>query len=179
MRRRRWPWWKCKKYWLKARAGLGGATWPFSAAGPAPFPHAVADPTDSLALFGLLRSPAIGFADTEIYHWQQAALAAKTSLWAHLGQQSGAAVEQAMSFIRQLNGLVGRVSVSDLLKHFVDESGYLAILARNGQSRSVRNIHKLLDDALQSGLVDVGEYLHYVELVTSSGAREGEARRLV
>jgi superfamily I DNA/RNA helicase len=138
--------------------------------------RAVADPTDSLALFGLLRSPAIGFADTEIYHWQQAALAAKTSLWAHLGQQSGAAVEQAMSFIRQLNGLVGRVSVSDLLKHFVDESGYLAILARNGQSRSVRNIHKLLDDALQSGLVDVGEYLHYVELVTSSGAREGEAR---
>lgn len=138
--------------------------------------RAVADPTDSLALFGLLRSPAIGFADTEIYHWQHEALAAQASLWAHLGQQSGAAVEQAVTFIWQLNGLVGRVSVSDLLKIFVDESGYLAILARSGQLRSVRNVHKLLDDALQSGLFDVGEYLHYIELVTSSGAREGEAR---
>ena len=160
--------------------------------------HALVDPTDDLALLGLLRSPALALSDATLYRLCQAretpteATAPETtsiettSLWRVL-QTSGTTRDdldddqatratRASRLIASLHDQVGRVAVADLLKAFVDATDYRAALVQAGQSRGARNIDKLLADAHASGVVSVGEFLEYVSGLRGSGAREGEAR---
>ncbi len=161
--------------------------------------HALADPTDDLALVGLLRSPAFGLSDAALYalcrERDQAESAA--SLWATLGAPSRASLgddgpkaTRAVCIIADLHGRVGRISVADLLKAFLDATDYRAALIQSAQSREqsggaefrgvqsrgTRNLAKLLGDAHASGIVGVGEFLEYVAGLRDSGTREGEAR---
>ena len=46
--------------------------------------RALADPTDDLALYGLLRSPAIGLADTELHRLRLGGATGAGSLWTNL-----------------------------------------------------------------------------------------------
>jgi ATP-dependent exoDNAse (exonuclease V) beta subunit len=78
--------------------------------------------------------------------------------------------------ISDLHAQAGRAPVADLLKTFLDETGYRAALLEAGQSRAARNLAKLLADAHASGLIGVGEFLEYVAELRDIGAREGEAR---
>ena len=66
--------------------------------------------------------------------------------------------------------------VADLLNHFVDRTGYRAILLAADDARGARNVSKLLLDAQRSGLVSTGAFLEYVRGLRKSGSREGEAR---
>ena len=186
---------------------------------------ALADPTDDLALAGLLRSPAFALSDEGLY-WLAAAgrgeafpggLAVTTALPTDAGQLStrdrggnasplrlwdvlrtfgptlpgedGGRAARAAALIADLHDQAGRVPVADLLKAFLDVTGYRAALTlapalrsgasagvAAGQARAARNVAKLLADAHASGLVGVGGFLAYVAELRDSGTREGEAR---
>ncbi|NLE75149.1 MAG: UvrD-helicase domain-containing protein, partial [Chloroflexi bacterium] len=85
--------------------------------------QALADPTDDLALVGLLRSPALALSDADVFRlWdahQQAGVA--RPFWAFLQQaaeQAGteASLRRAVALIGGLQSQAGRVAVGDLLK---------------------------------------------------------------
>jgi len=150
--------------------------------------QALADPVDDLALAGLLRSPAFALSDVGLYHLCQARdhAAEQLSLWQLLSRLpetlstlDRARAERAARIVVDLHGQVGRASVADLLKAFLDETGYRAALIEAGQARATRNVAKLLADAHTSGIVGVGEFLEYLNGLRDTGAREGEARAAV
>ena len=95
---------------------------------------------------------------------------------ASLPGDDGQAAARAISLITRIHNQVGRVSVADLLKAFLDATDYRAALRRSGNVRAARNVAKLLADAQNSGLVGIGEFLETVGNLKESGAREGEAR---
>ena len=148
--------------------------------------RALADPTDDLALAGLLRSPALGLSDADLFRLCQArARTPGTPLWdvmrrgqpgSHPWAEDPARADRAVRLIHDLQRQVGRTSVADLLKAFLDTTDYRAALIRTGDARSTRNVDKLLADAHASRIVGVGEFLEYWEGLQGSGAREGEAR---
>lgn len=138
--------------------------------------QALTDPTDDLALYGLLRSPAIGLSDLTLHRLRLDGGATPRSLWQTLCVDADAACRTAVHLIDDLHRLAGRVSVADLLKQFIDRTGYRAILLAADDARGARNVSKLLLDAQRSGLVSIGAFLEYVRGLHRSGAREGEAR---
>ncbi len=147
--------------------------------------QALADPTDDLALAGLLRSPALALSDAALYHLceQRRAMGGTTSLWDvlrepenGLGGEDGARAVRAAVIVEELHGQVGRTSVADVIKAFLDATDYRAALIRSGQARGARNVAKLLSDAFASGIVGVGEFIEYVKGLRDAGTREGEAR---
>jgi ATP-dependent helicase/nuclease subunit A len=156
---------------------------------------ALADPTDDLALAGLLRSPAFGVSDSGLYRLcadRRGEVASPTPqggetpplrLWDALRTygpalpgEDGSRAARAATLISDLHAQAGRAPVADLLKAFLDAAGYRAALVAAGQARAARNVAKLLADAHASGLVSVGEFLAYVAELRDSGTREGEAR---
>jgi ATP-dependent helicase/nuclease subunit A len=147
--------------------------------------QALADPTDDLALAGLLRSPAFALSDAALYRLCLARDACErpTSLWEVLQQagdelpgEDGRRGERAVRVIRDAHQHVARSPVADLLKAFLDATDYRAALIQAGQARGARNVAKLLADAHTSGIVGVGEFLEYVRGLRDSGTREGEAQ---
>ncbi len=163
--------------------------------------RALADPTDDLALVGLLRSPAVAISDATIYRLARARDEPSAPgdrvdpgdsvdpsdsvdpLWdvlrqgeVELSMIGDKWAARAVTLISALHTMAGRTGVGDLLKTFLDETHYRAALLKAGQQRAVRNIDKLLGDAHASGLVSVSGFLEYVSGLQDSGAREGEAR---
>ena len=142
--------------------------------------RALADPTDDLALMGLLRSPAFGLTDAGLYRLR--ALEDGASLWRALQQDSPSlgdereTARRAVEIIRELHGQVGRTAVALILKQLLDRTHYRAALIKAGLKRGALNVSKLLIDAHESGIVSVGGFLEYVASLRDSGAREGEAR---
>ena len=151
--------------------------------------QALADLSDDLALAGLLRSPAFALSDEALYRLVQArdGITGATSLWdlargdagSQLPGQDGRRAERAAHLIAALHDRVGRSSIADVLKDFLDATDYRAALIRDGQGRAARNVAKLLADAHASGMVGVGEFLEYIGGLRESGAREGEAHATV
>ncbi len=147
--------------------------------------RALSDPTDDLALVGLLRSPAVGLSDAAIYELVRAREKAPGPLWNTL-QEGGVGFDpvaerratRAVGLVKELHTMAGRTAVGDLLKDYLDATSYRAALLRAGQQRAVRNVNKLLNAARESRLVGVGAFVEYVGSVQDSGAREGEARSL-
>ena len=147
--------------------------------------RALADPSDDLALAGLLRSPAMTLSDCAIYLLcqERPSHGGRGSLWEVLrrggtglsGEDVPRAARAAQA-IAALHDQVGRVSVADLLKAFLDGTDYRAALLQAGQARAARNVAKLLADAHASSIVGVGEFLQYISGLRGIGAREGEAR---
>lgn len=146
--------------------------------------QAIADPTDDLALAGLLRSPVSGLSDMALYRLRQAQRdQALPTLWAALNGEDLAFLENeapaalvVRDFIQRLHDLAGRVPVADMLKAFLDATDYRAALLRAGQGRGAGNLAKLLADAHVSEIVGVGAFLEYVQQLRDEGVREGEAR---
>jgi ATP-dependent helicase/nuclease subunit A len=146
---------------------------------------AIADPADDLALVGLLRSPAFALTDAEIYQLRFAELSTDDTenkkengrnLWANLNQSPTLHHRRAASILDELRTLAGRAPVAAVLKRLLDLTGYRAILssAPNGD-RMLRNIEKLLADAHHSHLVNLSDFLTYIQTLRDVGLREGEA----
>jgi ATP-dependent helicase/nuclease subunit A len=153
---------------------------------------AVADPTDDLALVGLLRSPAIGLTDAALYLLRFPPLPVvpresdtPCSIWPILNHPAlpeivppddlGRAVI-GRDLIAELHDLAGRVGVAVLLKRLLDRTRYRAALQTSaGGARARRNVDKLLTDAHASSLVSVREFLEYVRALHDVGVRESEA----
>ncbi|MFQ5340294.1 MAG: UvrD-helicase domain-containing protein [Anaerolineae bacterium] len=152
--------------------------------------RAIADPTDDRALAGLLRSPAFALTDGALYLLRRGEDGTKRSLWAMLNGDlallddgNRAHAERARTILVQLNRIVGRTPVAQVLKQFLDRTNYRAILRLSVRDeprtaageRARRNVDKLLADAHSSRLVSVGEFLEYLQTLRDVAAREGEA----
>lgn len=143
--------------------------------------QALADPHDDLALAGLLRSPISGLTDADLlaiidrYHVTDAA-----SLWQALTDgtldEKQAGVKRICELVSYLHPRVGRLSVADTLKRFLDHSGYRPALRLAGQTRALHNVDKLLHLAHRSAFVSTADFLQYVSELRGGIAREGEAR---
>ncbi|MFQ5401012.1 MAG: UvrD-helicase domain-containing protein [Anaerolineae bacterium] len=146
--------------------------------------QAIADPSDDLALAGFLRSPGCALSDIALYQLGRAREAG-ASLWQTLQANvpldgiDAERASRAVLLIRSLHQLVGRAAVADVLKAYLDETGYRAALRQAGLHRAARNVAKLLADAHDSQLISVGAFLEYVAALRDSGSREGEARATV
>lgn len=118
--------------------------------------HALADPTDDLALVGLLRSPAFGFSDAALYAlcrerdrapgavslWdtlRAPSIASTASAAGGLGGADGVKAKRAALIVADLHGRVGRISVADLLKAFLDATDYRAALIQAAKSRGAKS----------------------------------------
>jgi ATP-dependent helicase/nuclease subunit A len=144
---------------------------------------AVADPADDLALVGLLRSPAFALTDAEIYQLTyppQPSFPGRERRSAGLGSAlQGSMLPahiRACNILDELRTLAGRAPVATVLKRLLDLTGYRAILSRvpNG-GRMLRNVEKLLADAHRSRLVNLSDFLTYIQTLRDVGLREGEA----
>ncbi len=155
--------------------------------------RAAADPTDDVALIGALRSPGIGLSDVALTalaqsrdERQRQARAAgdrgAVPLWEvvlhppeDFPEEEQARLAYARQLLTKLHGLAGRVSVADVLKRYLDETNYLAILAAAGQHRAVRNVDKLLADVRKARFVQIDAFLSWFQLTRDVDVREGEA----
>jgi len=155
---------------------------------------AIHDPTDDLALAGLLRSPAIGLSDADLYRlrfadgsdepralWETLSVIASAEREAiSSGHNETASLNSVRSdvyrLIAELHNLAGRVSAADVLKRFLDVTHYRTLLSAVPQGHRLRrNVDKLLADAHTSQLISLGDFLEYVQTLEDNGAREGEA----
>jgi ATP-dependent helicase/nuclease subunit A len=147
--------------------------------------HALADPTDDLAMAGLLRSPAFGLTDSALYllrvqgdelvpYWQ-----ALKGDFNQLDEMDQERARRTAGILNRLLPKVDRIPVAELLKQLVDLTDYRAIMATEGGNTSGgrlwRNLDKLLSDAHSSGQVNVRDFLDYLTTLSDAGAREGEA----
>ena len=146
---------------------------------------AIADPTDDLAMAGLLRSPAIGLSDAAIHLLRWGQDNTRHAFWpalhtgAALAKLAGDDREQAgfaRQLIARLHAQAGRITVAQLLKAFLDATHYRAALRlASGGERLRRNVDKLLANAHRSELVSVPEFLEYMAALGDVGVRESEA----
>jgi ATP-dependent exoDNAse (exonuclease V) beta subunit len=144
---------------------------------------AIADPTDDLALAGLLRSPAFGLTDAALYLLRRRDEETRQNMWealqadvSSLDKADAARAIFARETIARLHKLVGRAPVAQVLKDLLDATHYYAALRLTpGGDRLRRNVDKLLADAHRSGMVSVAEFLEYIAALRDVAAREGEA----
>ena len=162
---------------------------------------AINDPTDDLALVGLLRSPAFAIPDAEIYKLRfpnnamqpmkifesmkrtvEEGKQANTYTGKERNTQHESSLHPSLFIIHpyiiltELHSLSGRAPAATVLKRLLDLTHYRAILstAPNG-ARSVRNVKKLLADAHRSRLVNLTDFLVYIQTLRDVSFREGEA----
>ena len=146
---------------------------------------AIYDPTDDLALAGLLRSPAVGLGDADLYHLRFVAGSdqprplwetLKTSTILRSTPQLSEVGGNLGGLIAELHDLSGRASVAEVLKRFLDLTRYRAVLGTAPQGHRLRrNVDQLLADAHTSRLISLGEFLEYVQTLEDTGVRAGEA----
>ncbi len=155
--------------------------------------RAVADPLDDVALVAALRSPGIGLSDGALYHLavargmmqrqaQQASSAQVVPLWhavwnppEDFPSEELPRLERGRALLQRLHTRSGRETVASWLKVYVDETGYLGMLAAAGHQRAVRNVTKFLADVRRARVVQVEDFLSWMRSVRDVEAREGEA----
>jgi ATP-dependent helicase/nuclease subunit A len=150
---------------------------------------AIADPTDDLALAGLLRSPAFALPDDDLYRLrfsppsspplqggEEGGRGVLRGVWPALRASAVPLHRRAADIIEESHELSGRAPAAEVLKRLLDRTAYRALLQTvPGGSRMARNVDKLLSDAHRSGLVGLGEFIEYVQTLRDVGLREGEA----
>jgi ATP-dependent helicase/nuclease subunit A len=143
------------------------------------------DPTDELALVGILRSPLFALDDETILHLR---FAEQPGLWEALmaeeppggstagNTDSAAARAFARATLHDLHTMRGRVTVVHLLREALARTGYLATISGlpDGERRRV-NVEKLVDAARQSGIRELSAFSAYLEDLLKTEPREGEA----
>ena len=142
------------------------------------------DPTNDLALAGLLRSPVIGFDDPtllDLREYQQAlglgSLLEGVRAYASIQKgQLGSDLKTFLDLVEEFSNLAGRVTAAELISRFLERTDYGAGLLLAGQDRALGNLRKLVMDAQTSGLVNLGDFLAAVEEIRAVAIREGEAQ---
>jgi ATP-dependent helicase/nuclease subunit A len=146
---------------------------------------ALHNPADDLALATVLRSPLFGLSDDALLalRLQLGEQGERLSLWealyrpGELPERESTVVSFASNCLRRLRSLAGRVTIAELLRAALDETGYLAVLTGLPDGARRRgNVEKLLEKAETSGQVTLGAFSQYLRDLTAREIREGEAR---
>lgn len=126
--------------------------------------RAIRDPADDVALVGFLKSPFIGVRDDTLL--ALARTSNGSGLFAAVDKVhcERPLLDRAAKLLRALGALRDRVSVHDLLRRLVDESGFLAVLALSGDTgqQCVANVRKLLRVAATTPDESLGEFLRAI-----------------
>jgi ATP-dependent helicase/nuclease subunit A len=142
---------------------------------------AISNPWDNTAMVGLLRSPAVGLKDSDIYLLRVNPDSKKESLYLsiqnnieRLTDSTQIALIRAKDILEEFIPLANHIPVAELLTKLVNFIDYRAILMAAG-SRVVRNLDKLLEDARESEMMQISAFLEYINSIRESGIRSGEA----
>lgn len=149
---------------------------------------ALHNPADNLSLAAALRSPMFAFTDDMLLALRllrdEENSKQRLRLWdaldaehiLHLDERQLRQVHRAKDILYSLHRLAGRVTISELLRKALAQTGYLAILTGlpNG-ARLRRNVEKLLDIAEASGKITLGAFSAYLDDLSAREVREGEA----
>jgi ATP-dependent helicase/nuclease subunit A len=153
---------------------------------------ALYNPLDDLSLAAALRSPLYGLSDDDLLALRLQRLPAgdgkyvpRLSLWAALTDTmrpydpplpDPERVAFARESLLRLYGIAGRVMIAELLAQALEETGYLATLSGlSDGARRCANVDKLVEVARRSGRVSLGNFTLYLNDLSRSEAREGEA----
>ena len=150
------------------------------------------NPADNLSLATVLRSPMFGFSDDMLLAlrlipnenpdkrepmplWDALSYACENEVTG-ITSDDLPLIEFAVSTLHDLRLMAGRVSISELMRHILAKTGYLAILTGLPDGARRRgNIEKLLQLAESSGKITLGKFSQYLSDLTAREVREGEA----
>ncbi len=147
------------------------------------------DPTDDLALFGVLRSPLFGFEDTAVVGlWEDINRddVGDGELWEALGETDDEELTTARECIedwRRLAGVAGSTPVVEtwdaLLGRIIEDTGFLASIALDERNQqAVANVEKFRDRLRkwsEDGLQTLPAVVDRIERDVELSTREGEA----
>ena len=151
--------------------------------------NALYNTSDDLALASVLRSPLFSLSDDALLAmrfvtgdrpsppplWLALADAA-SGITPHIADDDRTRAEFAANCLGELADLAGRVTIAELLRMALDQTGYLATLTGLPDGARRRgNVEKLLDKATSSGKITLGAFSQYLRDLTENEAREGEA----
>lgn len=148
--------------------------------------RALQSPEDELSLAALLRSPLCNLSDESLYRlrWHDPAgqrLSSPRPYRAALAEppptDQEEAIGRAVRLLEMLEGMRGRVTVSTLLRHALDQSGYEATLAlsEGSSGRQQHNVQKFMELARTQGGHSLTDFLQRIHRLQAQEAREGEA----
>ncbi|MBZ0298908.1 MAG: UvrD-helicase domain-containing protein, partial [Anaerolineae bacterium] len=145
---------------------------------------ALYNPADNLALASVLRSPLFGLSDDALLALRrvQDAEGRRVPLSQALHQPEVVTADElellefAAETLDHLAALAGRVTISELLRAALAQTGYLATLTGLPDGARRRgNVEKLLAKADSSGKITLGAFEQYLSDLSAREVREGEA----
>ncbi|MEP7292008.1 MAG: UvrD-helicase domain-containing protein, partial [Chloroflexota bacterium] len=145
--------------------------------------RALDNPADELALAAALRSPLFSLSDDALLALRLSIHGERpVSLWDALAQPDHVPADEIAEVVfahRTLTGLrrrAGRVTIAQLLRQALEQTGYLAVLTGLPDGKRKRgNVEKLLEKAETSGRITLSAFTQYLKDMSENEAREGEA----
>lgn len=143
-----------------------------------------ADPQNDLALAGFLRSPVsripdpllLDLRDFQSSHRIGCLVDAVREYAKSSGVPAGEELNAVLSTLDEFTVLAGRVTAAELISRFLLRTNYLAGLTLAGQERAANNLRKLVADAQTSGVVNMHDFLQFIQESRNIAVREGEAQ---
>ncbi len=144
----------------------------------------LANPTNDVALAGILRAPFFGVSDVELYEVTQPS--STTSFWQKVqdyvdwtDQPSASPIDSAVGILRSHLEICHRIPPSELIRKIVNDTGMVGVLAvgQNGEQRWA-NYEKLLGIARgfeRLGFTDLFDFLEQLDLLIEEEEGEGQA----
>lgn len=129
----------------------------------------LSEPTDEVALVGVLRSPFFSLDDETLHRLgtQPASLSQSlfdSALRPQLADETAVRVEVAANVLTRLRERVGRIGLGRLLELAVEWTGYdAALLMEHLGGRKVANLRKLIESARAYDSADSGSLYQFVE----------------
>ena len=144
----------------------------------------LADPTNDVALAGILRAPFFGVSDVELYEVTQPS--STTSFWQKVqdyvnrtDKVSTSPIDSAVRILRRHLEICHRIPPSELIREIVNDTGMVGVLAvgPNGEQRWA-NYEKLLRIAREFerlGFIDLFDFLEQLDILIEEEESEGQA----
>ncbi len=137
------------------------------------------NPSNDIALAGILRSPFFSVSDTELF--EAAAERSPGTLWEHLRQSASLpdSLQRAVAMLKEDIAVAMRLTVSDLINRIVRQTRYLAILAGlPRRDQCLANLEKLRRFARtfeSRGLTNLYDFVERLKRLIEEQEQEGQA----
>jgi len=137
---------------------------------------------DHLSLAAVLHSPLFGLSDAALYTLRTAP---NPSLWSAVTEDAPPddfpederdVLDFARRVLLSLKPRARRARIADILREAIDATGYLAFLESQPHGTQSRaNIQKLVEQAENTGVVTLSQFLTFIKQIKTAEARESDA----